>query len=148
MVPYALEALIETRLTANIATLNQNLDSALLILRAASIHGMPRQHNYSIYIIPQGLKVDEQRRGQVALTESVMVVTVIRNPATQISGTDVLYDVGQILVKIINLLLGWIPSVDCEALEMDHAPDPEFEAGFGFYPLAFKTRYVLSGVLS
>lgn len=138
MVPYALEGLIEQRLLTK-------LDSSLLIQRAASIQGMSRQYNYSVHIIPNEIEVHEQRRGQVALNETVFVVVVVRNPGSQLTGTDSRLEAGPIMVSIVRSLLGWVPSVDCEPLRMTNAPSPEFDAGFGFYPLAFSTRYVLSG---
>jgi hypothetical protein len=138
MTPYSLEALIETRLTGR-------LDDSLLILRAASIQGMPKQYNYSIYIIPDEIEIDEQRRNQVALSETVFVVTVVRHAGSQITGTDSRLEAGPILVKVIRALLGWTPDGACEPLRMTNAPRPEFDAGFGFYPLAFKTRYIITG---
>ena len=138
MTPYALEGLIETRLQSQ-------LSDALLILRAASIQGMPRQFNYSVHIIPNEIEIDEQRRNQVALSETVYVVTVVRHAGSQSTGVDSRLEAGPILVQIIQALLGWTPDEACEPLRMTNAPSPEFDAGFGFYPLAFKTRYVLSG---
>lgn len=138
MVPYALEALIEQRLSLK-------LDNSLLILRAANIQGMSRQHNYSVHIIPNEIEVHEQRRGQVALNETVFVVVVVRNPGSQLTGVDSRLEAGPTLALIIQALLGWVPNEDCEPLRMANAPSPEFDAGFGFYPLAFSTRYVISG---
>lgn len=138
MIPYALEGLIEIRLTSQ-------LDDSWLILRAASLQGMPRQHNHSIYVIPQELAINEQRRGQAALEESVTVVTVVRNSSSQLSGVDSRFEAGPMLAAIVESLLGWIPGEGYEALQMTNAPSPEFDAGFGFYPLAFRTRYILSG---
>lgn len=138
MVPYALEPLIENRLRSQV-------DSSWLILRAASIQGMPRQYNHSIYVIPGELEVHEQRRNQVALKESVTVVTVVRNATSQVTGEHARFEAGPVLVAVIASLLGWVPGDGYEALKMENATNPEFEAGFGFYPLVFSTRYVVSG---
>lgn len=138
MTPYQLEVLIEQRLLSI-------LDSSLLIQRGASIQGMPRQYNHAIYVIPNEIEINEQRRGQVAVTETVFVVTVIRQAASQLTGTDARLEAGPILVSIVNALLGWIPDEGCEYLRLKNAPSPEFDAGLGFYPLAFETRYVISG---
>jgi hypothetical protein len=136
--PYALERLIESYLT-------EKLDSSILILRAANLHGIPRQFNQSVYIIPQTLQVDEQRRGQVRLMETVYVVSVVRNAATQLSSADSRDDAGSLLSSIITNLLGWVPADGYERLEMGTGPVPEFDAGFGYYPLSFYSRYVLTG---
>ena len=64
---------------------------------------------------------------------------------SQLSGIDSRFEAGPMLTAIVNALLGWIPGEGYEALLMTPAPNPEFDAGFGFYPLAFKTRYILSG---
>ena len=138
MVPYELESLIEARLKSL-------MDDTWLILRAASIQGMPRQYNHSIYVIPQELEIAEQRRNQVALMETVTVVTVVRNAGSQLSGIDSRFEAGPMLTAIVESLLGWTPGEGYEALQMASASNPEFDAGFGFYPLAFRTRYILSG---
>ena len=137
--PYSLERLIEERL-------KQELSDSVLVLRAANIQGIPRQYSQSVYVIPQALQVNEQRRGQVALAESVYVVAVIRNASTQLSSADSMDDAGPLMTSIVQALLGWVPADGYESLEMSNAPVPEFEAGFGYYPLAFTTRYILSGV--
>jgi hypothetical protein len=138
MVPYYLEVLILERL-------QQTVDKNWLIARAANIATMPRQFSYALYVIPQDLEIHHQKRYQVALRESVNVVIVVRNASSQLTGEDARFDAGPMLTAVIQSLLGWEPSEGYEALQMTSAPEPEFDAGFGFYPLAFSTRYILSG---
>ena len=145
-VVYALPDLIQDRLEAILPTLYDS-DFTVPVWRAASIEQMPRNTTMAVVVIPVGLEVSEQRRNQVAIAEAVIVVVQVRNPASQLAGISVLQDAGPLLSACIQALLGWTPDVDAyESLTMTSAPNPEFEAGFGYYPLAFQTRYVLSGV--
>lgn len=139
MIPYSLEGLIIDRLETKI-------DPTWIVMRSSSLTKTPKQHNHSIYVVPQELAVGHMRRGQVAIEESVLVVTAVRNASTQVTGEG--SRSGPMLVVIINALLGWIPDESCQPIEMTNAPSPEFDAGFGLYPLAFKTSYVLNGDLT
>lgn len=138
--PYKLEKLVYQRLMTELFDLN------LLIGTASEIGTMPKQFPQAVFVIPQQLEISEQRRNQVALRESVMVVGVQRNAATQITGEASREEISPILVRVIGALLGWVPGSGYEALTMVNAANSEHEAGFGYYPLAFETRYVLTGV--
>lgn len=138
--PYQLEKLVYQRLMTELFDLN------LLIGTASEIGTMPKQFPQAVFVIPQQLEISEQRRNQVALRESVMVVGVQRNAATQITGEASREEISPILVRVIGALLGWVPGSGYEALIMVNAANSEHEAGFGYYPLAFETRYVLTGV--
>jgi len=138
--PYQLEKMVYDRLITQLADLN------LLIGTANEIGTMPKQFPRAVFVIPAQLEISEQRRNQVALRESVNVVSVARNAATQLTGDASREDISPVLVRVINCLLGWIPESGYEALTMVNAPNAEHDAGFGYYPLAFETRYVISGV--
>lgn len=146
-VVYALPDLVKTRLEESLPTLYTT--STIPVLRASSLEQLPRNVAMAIVVIPVGIEVSEQRRNQVAIAESVVVVVQVRNPSSQLAGISVLQDAGPLLAACVRSLLGWTPDSEAyEALTMIAAPNPEFEAGFGYYPLAFETRYILSGVNS
>lgn len=138
--PYQLEKLVYDRLITSLADLN------LLIGTANEIGTMPKQFPQAVFVMPHQLEVSEQRRNQVAFRESVLVVGVMRNPSTQITGEAAREDISPVLVRVIGALLGWVPESSFEPLAMTNAPNAEHDAGFGYYPLAFETRYVLTGV--
>jgi len=143
---YEMPDLIQERLVAMLPTLHDS-DYTIPVWRASSIEQMPKNSMLAVVVIPVGLDVSEQRRSQVAIAESVIVVVQVRNPSSQLAGISVLQEAGPLLAACVNALLGWTPDGDAyEPLTMTSAPSPEFEAGFGYYPLAFQTRYVLSGV--
>ena len=143
-VVYAIPDLAMLRLQTLLPTLYT--DSVIPVLRAATIDSLPKNVPLAVVIVPAGLEVDEQRRNQVAVAEAFAVVVQVRNPAAQLTGTAAMTEAGPLLVACVNALLGWTPDGDAyEPLVMIAAPGPEFGAGFGFYPIAFQTRYVLSG---
>lgn len=139
MIPYSLEGLVIDRLKAT-------LDSSWLILRSAGLEKVSKQFNHAIYVVSHEFNVTGRTRNQVKIDESVLVVTAVRNAGSQVTGELSRFEAGPMLVGITNALLGWVPEDSCEHLQMVNPPNPEFEAGFGFYPLVFKTSYVLNGV--
>ncbi len=138
MIPYELEGLVVERLKAFVK-------DDWLVLRSSSFKKASKQQNNVIYVAPNDLNVMEQRRGQVALSESVLVIVGIRHAGSQVVGDYTRDDAGPVLATVIQSLLGWVPEASCDPMKMESAPTPEFEAGFGFYPLIFKTSYVFSG---
>lgn len=143
---YAMPDLIQDRLEAMLPTLHES-EGTIPVWRASSVEQMPKNAVMAVVVIPVGLEVSEQRRNQVAIAESIIVVVQVRNPSSQRAGITVLQEAGPLLAACVTALLGWSPDGDAyEPLTMVSAPSPEFEAGFGYYPLAFQTRYVLSGV--
>ena len=103
----------------------------------------------AIIVIPNGIRVDEQRHRQAAITEEVVVVAAVRNASTQLTGEASQEEAGPVLNLIVESLLGWIPGDPYSYLTMAaSSPPPDHESGYGYYPLAFETTYVLSGVPS
>lgn len=142
-VVYAMPDLANERLTA---WLPAHGYADLPVLQAANLHLLPKNVPLAVVVVPAGIEVNEQRRGQVAIAEAFVVVAQCRNPTSQRTAEAVLEEVGPLLVTCVAALLGWTPDADAyEPLTMIAAPAPEYEAGFGFYPIAFQTRYVLSG---
>lgn len=141
---YAIGDAIQARLVAELPTLYPT--ATVPVLRAATIETLPKNVPLAVVVVPAGLEIDEQRRNQVAVAEAVAVVVQVRNPSAQLTGTAAMNEAGPLLSACIRALLGWTPDGDAyEPLSMIAAPGPEFGAGFGFYPIAFQTRYVLSG---
>lgn len=145
---YAISDLIVTRLEAALPDLLESSET-VPVLRAASIQKLPRNVPLAVVVVPAGIAIDGQRKGQAAIAESVAVVIQVRNPSDQLTGAAALAEAGLLGNACVGALLGWTPdSASYEALTMIEAPGPEFEAGFGYYPIAFQTRYILSGVES
>jgi len=143
-VVYAIPDLIQARLEALLPTLYTT--ATVPVLRAATVETLPKNVPLAVVVVPAGLEVDEQRRNQVAVAEAVAIVVQVRNPSAQLTGTAAMTEAGPLLAACVGALLGWTPDGDAyEPLSMIAAPGPEFGAGFGFYPIAFQTRYVLSG---
>lgn len=146
-VVYAIPDLAKERLIERLSATDDYATTP--VLRASSIETLPRNIPLAVVVVPAGLDVDEQRRGQVALAEAFAVVAQVRNPSSQLTGEAVLASAGLLLAQCVAALLGWTPDADAyEPLIMIPAPAPEYGAGFGYYPIAFQTRYVLTGAIS
>ncbi len=144
---YAIPELVRARLEARLSTHAEY--GQVPVLRAANIETLPRNIPLAVVVVPAGLDVDEQRRSQVAMAEAFAVVAQVRNASTQLTGEAVLAEAGLLLVECVKALLGWTPDPDAyEPLTMIAAPAPEYGAGFGYYPIAFQTRYILTGATS
>ena len=137
-IPYTFEALVADRL----ATV---LPSTVLLLRASDIQALPRQYSQAVYVMPYDLAPTKRRRGECMISESVTVVVATRNPSTQVTGEASRNEAGPLLKTIIEALLGWVPGEPYADVMLVNGPQPEHNAGFGYYPLAFETNYVLSG---
>ncbi len=150
--PYAVVDAIVARLEARLAAaivLDATTWTGTMIVRADSIGRMPRNIPRAIIVIPNGIRVDEQRHRQAAITEEVVVVAAVRNASTQLTGEASQEAAGPVLNLIVESLLGWIPGDPYSYLTMAaSSPPPDHESGYGYYPLAFETTYVLSGVPS
>lgn len=140
-IPYSFEALVANRLS-------ERLDSTILLLRASDIQALPRQYSQAVYVMPHDFSPVKRRRGECAISESVIVVAAIRNPSTQVTGEASRHEAGPLLKTIIESLLGWVPGEPYADVTLVSGPNPEHNAGFGYYPLAFETSYVLSGAPS
>lgn len=122
------------------------VDKTLIVTRASDIKSIPKNISKAIVVIPVGLEPTEQRRCQVALTEAIAVVAQVRNSSDQLVGKASMDEAGKLLGICLKALLGWTPDpLAYSPLEMVPSPAPEFEAGFGYYPIAFETQYILSG---
>lgn len=150
--PYAVLDAISARLQSSLDAkllLDATTWAGTAIVRADSIGRMPRNIPRAIIVIPNGVRVDEQRHRQAAITEEVVIVAAIRDASTQLTGEASQEAAGPVLNLIVESLLGWIPGDPYSYLTLAaSSPPPDHESGYGYYPLAFETTYVLSGVPS
>jgi hypothetical protein len=149
-IPYGVVNLIESRLQAQLdaAILNDPVFDGVVIVRADSIERMPRNIPRALILVPNGITPDEQRRYQAVMTEQVIVVVASRNASTQLTGEASQEQAGPLLNLVVQALLGWVPGEPYSYLAMAPSPPPDHESGYGYYPLAFETTYVLSGARS
>lgn len=142
-VPYQVADLIVAQLTT-ITT--SAAFSDVLVLRADSLERIPRNVPRALIVIPGGIRVDDQTRNQAAIAEELIVVVAARNASTPLTGEASQTDAGALLGAVVAALLGWIPGEPWSPLVMTSSPAPNHESGYGYYPLAFETTYVLTGV--
>ena len=143
--PFEIVDLIEERLRERLAgfEMSDGTISDVPILRTESVERMNRNEPLQVSVISAGFQVDEQTSRQVALQESVVCVVAVRDPSTQIGGAGAMRESGPLLRAVFSSLFHWSPNDCYEPLTMIDATGSQHEAGFGYYPIAFQTRYVL-----
>jgi hypothetical protein len=75
----------------------------------------------------------------VEITERWFTVVVVRNLRSTASGEDARADAGPILDALFNALYGWQPTGVKPLLPVT-PPRPGFDAGMGYFPLAWSAR--------
>lgn len=138
----------ETRLIDRLKT---TLDSRIAVLSARDLVGVkdalqaaPAVQVYGGSYTP----LEDASTGRVAvLQQEWMVVVVVRNSATQATGSAARADAGPICDAVLTSLLGW-PATDAadRRLRLARGPMPAWTpGGFGYYPLAFTRKITVTG---
>lgn len=144
-IPFEIVDLVEDRLRERLAGFEM-LDGTVTdvpILRVESVERLDRNQPLQVSVISAGFQIDEQTSRQVAVQESVVCVVAVRDPSTQIGGAGAMRESGPLLLAVFSSLFRWSPDDRYEPLTMIDATGAQHEAGFGYYPIAFQTRYVL-----
>ena len=144
-VPFESVDLVETRLRETLAGFEMRDGTVrdVPILRTESVDRLDRNEPLQVSVISAGFQVDEQTSRQVALQESVVCVVAVRDPSTQIGGAAAMSEAGPLLTAVFRALFHWSPDDRYEPMTMIDAVGSQHEAGFGYFPVAFQTRYVL-----
>lgn len=112
----------------------------LKVLTAAQLAGVGEnaQHVPAIHVVYNDFTAREDK-GLVEIVERWLTVVAVRNVRSAKSGTDARQDAGPILDALFSALLGWqAPGV--KPLLPLTPPRPDFNAGFGYFPLAWEAR--------
>jgi hypothetical protein len=143
----ALEDLIIARLKARLPELSGAIDGMYdLDGVSANAQQAPR-----IDVVPFGEQVlpgDKQRshNGLVQIVQQRwMVVAVVRNGRDMRTGVAARREAGDLLWRINASLQGWNPGPDFGPLHKINAPPPQYEKGFGYFPLAYASNIVRKG---
>lgn len=75
--------------------------------------------------------------------QEYFVILAIRNASSVLTGEAARGDAGKILVKMLKALQGFSPAPGCDPLKRTNAPSPGYNAGYGYFPLAFTTRMTI-----
>lgn len=138
---FALEALILERLKA------ASLPGVRKVGTAADIAAVAeaQQTTPAVYLIYGGYRPTQMREGSGGrvqeLEQTWVAVVAVRN-VRDMAGTAAREDAGPIINAVLASLQGWKPTADFRELHLSDPPPPEFTEGFGYYPLAFQTRFV------
>lgn len=143
----ALEELIIARLQAKLPELRGAIDGMYdLDGVSANAQRAPR-----IDVVPFGEQVlqgDKQRshNGLVQIVQQRwMVVAVVRNGRDMRTGVAARREAGDLLWRINANLQGWKPGADFGHLYKINAAPPQYEKGFGYFPLAYASNIVRKG---
>ena len=80
-------------------------------------------------------------RGQMVF-QRWMVVIAVRNVRDVQGGEGVRESAGALISSVIKAVQGWNPSCEFRNFKRVSAPTPVFNAGFGYFPLAFEIQLV------
>lgn len=124
-----------------VARIESALDvPGLKVLTPADLAGVTTlaQHAPAVHVVYDGFSVREDK-GLVEITERWLTVVAVRNVKSARSGEDARQDAGPIMDALFFALLGWQPA-GVRPLEAVTPPRPGFNAGFGYFPLAWSAR--------
>ena len=132
-VPYQLPDLIADRLSS--------IEWPVLVV--ADLAGIAEEAQVApaVQIIPYGIQLADAGM-VVSVRENVLIMAVARF-VNQRGGTGARQLAGPILSAVSELLVNWQPASDYTPLVFATPPQPQFTAGFGYYPLQFSSIYTL-----
>lgn len=133
-----------------IARLQATLDAAITVVSARDLVGVKEalQLAPAVQVFGGEYRMQESSHtGRVVTVDQTwMCVVVVRNSATQKTGSGARADADSICDAVLQALLGWPPTDAADArLRLVDAPAPLWTpGGFGYYPLAFTRRFSVS----
>lgn len=113
----------------------------LKVLTAAQLAGVQAnaQPVPAVHVIYDGFATLRAENGLAEIVERWLTVVAVRNVRSARSGADARADAGPILDGVFAALYGWQVS-GVKPLQPILPPRPGFDAGFGYYPLAWAAR--------
>lgn len=134
-----------------IARLQAKLDPSITVVSARDLVGVKEALQTAPAVQVYGgdyRLLQSAHAGQAAVVaQTWLCVAVVRNAATQKTGSGARADAGAICDAVLAALLGW-PLTDPadRRLQLADAPAPMWTpGGFGYYPLAFTRRMTVNG---
>lgn len=101
----------------------------------------------AIFVLPNGRTVEkvDSTAKKTKYEERWLVVVKVKCVRRGGSAPDVLREsAGSLLLDVYNALAGWVPAPGLDVLTPISPPDDAISGGFGFFPLAFRTGFVVS----
>lgn len=117
---------------------------------AADLDGVKAEGQVTpaVYVLYAGERVPAERTQQGAvqiIEQRWLAVLALKNRRDTRTGEAWRREAGPMLTRLNTALQGWRPSREYGPLIKAAAPGPGFEAGFGYFPLAYHSRIVLKG---
>ncbi|MDP2783300.1 MAG: hypothetical protein Q8O38_01710 [Sulfurimicrobium sp.] len=141
----ALEPLLIERLKSAVPEFRDVIGMADLAAMQESSQVTPAAH-----VIYQGDTLPSGNSAGQGSTQMVVqtwwVVVAVRSARDTRGGSGAREEAGTLLGGVIQALSGWNPGNGFQPLQRVNTIKPGFNAGFGYFPLAFETRFVTNGV--
>jgi hypothetical protein len=130
----AIEPLLVARISQRVIV------PGLKVITAADMAGIKEnaQPVPAVHVIYDGCTMREEK-GLVEIVERWITAVAVRNLKSTRSGEDARQDAGQIMDAVFAALLGWQADGVKPLLPAD-PPRASFNAGFGYFPLAWSAR--------
>lgn len=113
------------------------------VLRTDTIEKLDKNVPLQVSVMSAGFQVDEQTSRKVAVSEQIVCIVAARDPRTQREGSAAMEMAGPLLKAVFDALFAWSPHDGYEKFTLIDTSGQQHEAGFGLFPIAFQTRYVL-----
>lgn len=138
-----LEAMLIERLKCAVPEFRDVLGMADLAAMQESSQSTPAAH-----VIYQGdsIPASSEKSQVITLVEQTwLVVVAVRNARDTRGGSGAREEAGVLITDTIKALSGWNPAPELRPLVRVNAPRPGFNAGFAYFPLAFKFSFYVKG---
>lgn len=135
----AIEGALIERLKAEVPDFDAVLGMADLASMQES--GQPTPAAHIIYdgdTLPSGVNASAGKGAMQKVVQRWLVVVAVNNVRDTRGGTDTRADAGVLISQTLKALSGWQPLPGSRELVRVNAPKPGFNAGFGYFPLAFE----------
>lgn len=139
----ALEALLIERIKSAVPEFRDVFGMADLAAMQESSQVTPAAHViYQGDAIPSGSNTSQK----LTLVEQTwLVVVTVRSARDTRAGSGAREEAGGLISRVIEALSNWQPAPEFRPLVRVNAPRPGFNAGFGYFPLAFKFVFYAKG---
>lgn len=140
----ALEPLLIARLKEQVTGFRDVLGMADLAAMQEASQITPAAH-----VIYQGDTFPAKDGGgkhSTLVEQTWLVVVAVRNVRDTIGGAAARVEAGELITQTLKALSNWRPEPELRPLVLVNPPKPGFNAGFAYFPLAFKFVFYAKGV--
>lgn len=137
--------------TALVARLKAACPAARAVFSAEDLAAVTEQESQTtpaLHVMPMRYAIADEAIGRALLRQTWLVVCVTRNAAVARRGQAAATGrerVSALADEVVAALFGWRPFAGASPMALAQGPEPVFQGGFGYLPLAFSTDIIITG---